>query len=101
MGSHTKTTAAHVTVTAAIARTPTLRVRWLYRGSLHLRLRCRLCQGLPRVSCRSRLCDLSCLQCNTRTSDFPNDVRDTVYLDVKWNNPGLRNMAQSTVWVTC
>jgi len=25
---------------------------------------------------------------------------DTVYLDVKWNNPGLRNMTQSTVWVT-
>ena len=25
---------------------------------------------------------------------------DTVLLDVDWNNPGIGNMTQSTVWVT-
>ena len=25
---------------------------------------------------------------------------DTVMLDVGWNNPGIANMTQSTVWVT-
>ena len=25
---------------------------------------------------------------------------DTVILDVSWNNPGIANMTQSTVWVT-
>ena len=51
-----------------------------------------------------------------RRSSYPNDQKfrcdgtvgppctvergDTVLLDVAWNNPGIANMTQSTVWVT-
>ena len=64
--SHTTTTAAHSTLLLPSPGLPRSRVLWLYRDSHHRRLCCRLCLGFPGVACRSRLCDLSCLQCNTR-----------------------------------
>ena len=70
--SYTKTTAAHTYSTAAIARTPTL--PWSAGSTVVLSTAVSdvaSILGLTRVAFLSSLRDLSCYQCNTRTSDFP------------------------------